>query len=401
MTSEDINNNTTNDSISIPQFDLKSLEESPLACAAVRDFFHPHAQLVPIAHKGLGIVATVAMTTGTLILLEHALATARSDAELERALLLTSGVKRDALEALYSGPNASFDVSGVVRFNSLAVEGEFIATANTSANERADAMRQSAATGVWIRASRFNHSCASAAHWNVIGDLVIVRLARDVAAGDEITISYHPSVDTFERTQRKLAHYGFECDCARCVAFRAHPEWMEAESQLSAKFDRMCEQFELRHPMPNPVKSLALADYLEQINELLPTGDVTTSIRFTALTCLAMLENNSGHFELAAECSRDAQAIAREFLGHGARVEIEVAMNRLVTLLLSGRMAEAVPILVDARDSFCRRNGVSRSYFRAAFRRYFDKLFALEQQMQVSFNDSILRNVDDDAAVTA
>lgn len=387
----------TND-VEIPEIDLKLLEESSEACLSVRDFFHPRAQVVGIHGKGLGIQATCALPTGTLILLEHAAATAQTEDELQRKLLRFA--HPDALEALYSGPSAAFDVAGVVRYNSFAAEGDGIASANLNAADRgggvgATVRPVTAPIGLWIRASRFNHSCQSAAHWNVLGDLLIVRLARDVAAGDEITISYHPSVDTYERTQRKLAHYGFECDCARCNAFRAHPDWVAAESQLSAKFDRMCEQFELRNPMPNPVKSLALADYLEQIDELLPSTEVTTSIRFVALTCLAMLENNSGHFELAAQCSRDAQAIAREYLGHGARIEVEVAMNALVTLLLSGRMIEAIPILVDARDSFCRRHGVNRAYFRAAFRRYLDKLFALEQQMRVSFEESILRNVDD------
>jgi hypothetical protein len=45
-----------------------------------------------------------------------------SDDELQRKLLLIR-VTRDALEALYSGPSASFDVAGVVRYQLVCGRG--------------------------------------------------------------------------------------------------------------------------------------------------------------------------------------------------------------------------------------------------------------------------------------
>ena len=78
-----------------------------------------------------------------------------------------------------------------------------------------------AATGVFLVASRINHSCRPNAHAVFDADLMAtVRVVRRVAAGEEITVSYGPTTDSTperaERRRRLGASHAFECACAAC-----------------------------------------------------------------------------------------------------------------------------------------------------------------------------------------
>ena len=72
--------------------------------------------------------------------------------------------------------------------------------------------------GFFIRASYINHSCYSNARRSFIGDMQIVRAARDLAAGSEIYFTYagpNPN-HTYEEAQKGLKSWGFNCTCAIC-----------------------------------------------------------------------------------------------------------------------------------------------------------------------------------------
>lgn len=74
--------------------------------------------------------------------------------------------------------------------------------------------------GIFITASYINHSCHSNARRSFIGDMQIVRATRDIGAGTEITFWYanpEPN-DTYDKTQKKLANWGFQCTCITCQA---------------------------------------------------------------------------------------------------------------------------------------------------------------------------------------
>ncbi|GFH27157.1 histone methyltransferase, partial [Haematococcus lacustris] len=54
----------------------------------------------------------------------------------------------------------------------------------------------------------------------VCGSSMVVRAARPIAAGEEVTISYlgRPQLQPATvRRARLLEDYGFECSCPRCV----------------------------------------------------------------------------------------------------------------------------------------------------------------------------------------
>lgn len=64
-----------------------------------------------------------------------------------------------------------------------------------------------------------NHDCAPNAA-SVVGPTgeVSITALKDIAEGDEVTISYIDTREDCEARKKTLAqHYGFECKCARCT----------------------------------------------------------------------------------------------------------------------------------------------------------------------------------------
>jgi hypothetical protein len=71
-----------------------------------------------------------------------------------------------------------------------------------------------------------------------IGDLLLLRATRDIAAGEEITAQYvTPELIFFDRQQRYKGTWGFECDCQLCGVDGKVGE--EVESQRTALFEEL------------------------------------------------------------------------------------------------------------------------------------------------------------------
>lgn len=71
--------------------------------------------------------------------------------------------------------------------------------------------------GVWPLASYINHSCNSNVRRSFIGDMMIVRAARDLPENTELVFWYKAPLDnTSKAKQLKLKHWGFSCSCAIC-----------------------------------------------------------------------------------------------------------------------------------------------------------------------------------------
>jgi hypothetical protein len=72
--------------------------------------------------------------------------------------------------------------------------------------------------GLYSLQSSFNHSCrpsAAVVHLNQTHEIA-VRALRDIAEGEEVTISYLPSNLPLAERRQKLASYFFQCECERC-----------------------------------------------------------------------------------------------------------------------------------------------------------------------------------------
>ena len=83
----------------------------------------------------------------------------------------------------------------------------------------ANCFRMGKGGGIFLKASRINHSCTPNAHfaWNVNIQRQTLHAIADIQANEEILISYcYPHVDAYHRQQR-LEPYGFACSCAPCL----------------------------------------------------------------------------------------------------------------------------------------------------------------------------------------
>ena len=83
----------------------------------------------------------------------------------------------------------------------------------------ANCFRMGKGGGVFLKASRINHSCTPNAHfaWNVNIQRETIHAIADIQANEEILISYcYPHLDVYHR-QQKLEPYGFDCSCAPCL----------------------------------------------------------------------------------------------------------------------------------------------------------------------------------------
>lgn len=73
-------------------------------------------------------------------------------------------------------------------------------------------------TGIFLLASRINHSCCPNAlfKWNSNLEKVTVHAIVDIKADTEIETSYCPPHRDVSGRREKLTHYGFDCGCDAC-----------------------------------------------------------------------------------------------------------------------------------------------------------------------------------------
>lgn len=82
-----------------------------------------------------------------------------------------------------------------------------------------DSQHQQNGSAVFVSFSMPNHSCAPNSHQNYYGNTMVSNATKAIKKGEEVTMSYGPSVGSMELWQRqnKLRdQYDFECDCEGC-----------------------------------------------------------------------------------------------------------------------------------------------------------------------------------------
>jgi tetratricopeptide (TPR) repeat protein len=98
-------------------------------------------------------------------------------------------------------------------------------------------------TGLWIWAAYINHSCVANLRKEFVGDLMVLRATRPITAGEEIFISYDESSDYDTRKTALMTTWGFECNCALCVAERADdPAVRKKRRELAKEADSFVER---------------------------------------------------------------------------------------------------------------------------------------------------------------
>ncbi|MCJ1309959.1 hypothetical protein MMC25_003620 [Agyrium rufum] len=71
-------------------------------------------------------------------------------------------------------------------------------------------------SSIWQTGSFFNHSCKHNTEVSFVGDLMIARANRPIAMDEELHISYVP-LESYAKRSDAIKHWGFTCECARCV----------------------------------------------------------------------------------------------------------------------------------------------------------------------------------------
>ncbi|KAF5989743.1 SET MYND domain-containing protein [Fusarium bulbicola] len=99
-----------------------------------------------------------------------------------------------------------------------------------------------ASTGLWMRASYINHSCIPNAGKDFVGDLIIFRARRRIAAGEEITHCYDDSSGFEARKANIRKTWNFECRCQLCLVEGAERDDVrERRRQAEEKAKRFVE----------------------------------------------------------------------------------------------------------------------------------------------------------------
>ncbi|KAL6771041.1 hypothetical protein ACKKBF_B33685 [Auxenochlorella protothecoides x Auxenochlorella symbiontica] len=108
----------------------------------------------------------------------------------------------------------------VFRVDTISMHGASLLQAAAASLGGGPVAAPGAGSAVYALASLFNHSCDPCLDVQFPGNnaLLTLRAARDVDAGEQLTISYVDVGAGVTQRQRSLHHaYGFRCRCARCV----------------------------------------------------------------------------------------------------------------------------------------------------------------------------------------
>ena len=125
------------------------------------------------------------------------------------------------LETVYTdGGRRRFLIRRIVELNAFDAPTtsriEFrVRKGNMLKAERGPGLAPKPGIGVWLLASRLNHSCVSNCNVAFIGDMIIVRATKDLERGTELLRSYVPPG---EAESNRLARWGFSCNCTLCAA---------------------------------------------------------------------------------------------------------------------------------------------------------------------------------------
>ncbi len=127
------------------------------------------------------------------------------------------------------------------------------------------------AKGLWRHASYLNHSCVPNTMRSFVGDVLVSRAARDIAAGDEIFQQYVPvKADRQARRDQLLSGWGFECACGLCRGEAASSDDMhERRKVVLLQVEKIAKKTPPKGIVPDAaVRAMdRLAKQLEELHE--------------------------------------------------------------------------------------------------------------------------------------
>jgi SET domain-containing protein len=178
------------------------------------------------ADRGLGLFAARNIDKGTHVLVEEpmfAIDPGRFHADKGYAV----GALQDAVEASFRRLNSTsreeylacheHRPTGSAGSRALHI---FISNAYTMPDGRA---------GIFPRIAKINHSCRpnTVNTFSAARGARVIWAGRDIAAGEEITVTYVPLIEATAGRRARLAQYGFKCECEACHAQKGDAERLE------------------------------------------------------------------------------------------------------------------------------------------------------------------------------
>ncbi|RMZ69230.1 TPR domain [Pyrenophora seminiperda CCB06] len=280
--------------------------------------------------SGRGLFATKPMKVGDLILCEKAYASAyykKTEGFFEDP---RRSLKVSVTQKLYTNPSTASDFFSLYHGDAKAMDVLFVdgkpvidtflvnriidmnafpcpvSTLNIQRDYIADNLPDPTAfnsRGLWIKASYFNHNCLSNVAQSYIGDMVIMRAARDLDAGTELTIAYavpHEQADM----KMLFEKWDFICSCARCSDIKNTEASVIAERQrLDALLKDLISSAPSTHDYAIRIKKVEglLRDFNNTYR--LPAGDVPRlSLIQQVHLYLIRVHMGRGEFKKTLEC---------------------------------------------------------------------------------------------------
>lgn len=172
----------------------------------------------------------------------------------------------------------SFQVHDIVRQNSFGLDGSPDAPAS-----------ETYSSGLFVKASHFNHSCVPNAARCFMGDLILVSATKEIAKDEEITISYGKTDSYEERSKEMQEVWHFRCTCPLCEAESADTDNVR---NRRGRLQKEAEAFLARHnlqPGPNNRFTRAIVTEAEQLfNKILATYDQNRHAGLPHLAAMGM-----------------------------------------------------------------------------------------------------------------
>ena len=149
--------------------------------------------------------------------------------------------------------------------------------------------------GIWLLASRINHSCVGNCRRSFIGDMLILRATTDIPADTELFFAYrHPKpMESYADVQKGLANWEFVCDCKLCADRKATPPEMLKKRETLNKL--LVEALN----GPGPINAVQARAVLQKMGETYPTTN----------TCPVRLELWGPYFALGDHSLQNRQLV--------------------------------------------------------------------------------------------
>ncbi|KAI0451850.1 hypothetical protein F5B21DRAFT_516392 [Xylaria acuta] len=126
--------------------------------------------------------------------------------------------------------------------------------------------------GLWLLASRINHSCMGNCERTFIGNMMIVRACQDLAAGTQLRFPYRSLLpnESYEETQKAMSVWGFVCDCPWCLDLKSTTKKMLSKRQNLLGDLKVVLDNAVGNPSADPMFLLRIPRLLKQADTTYP-----------------------------------------------------------------------------------------------------------------------------------